>query len=143
MEILTKEIFVKTKGFNDILDITGQVHKLLTESGLTEGQVTVFVSGSTGGLTTTEYEPGLLQDIPELFESIIPMQKQYHHDRTWHDGNGYAHLRAALIKPSLTIPFKSGRLLLGTWQQIIFIDFDNRSRSRNLIAQLIGVKKTS
>lgn len=143
MEILTKEIFVKTKGFNDILDITVQVHDLLTESGLTEGQVTVFVSGSTGGLTTIEYEPGLLQDFPEFFESIIPMRKQYHHDKTWHDGNGYAHLRAALIKPSLTIPFRSGRLLLGTWQQIIFIDFDNRSRSRSLIAQLIGVKKTS
>ncbi len=143
MEILTKEIFVKTKGFNDILDITAQVHNLLMESGLNEGQVTVFVSGSTGGLTTIEYEPGLLQDIPEFFESIIPMRKQYHHDKTWHDGNGYAHLRAALIKPSLTIPFRSGRLLLGTWQQIIFIDFDNRSRSRSLIAQLIGVKKTS
>jgi secondary thiamine-phosphate synthase enzyme len=143
MEIQTREIFVKTKGFNDILDITAQVHNLLMESGLNEGQVTVFVSGSTGGLTTIEYEPGLLQDIPEFFESIIPMRKQYHHDKTWHDGNGYAHLRAALIKPSLTIPFRSGRLLLGTWQQIIFIDFDNRSRSRSLIAQLIGVKKTS
>ncbi len=143
MELLTEEIFVSTKGFNDIIDITHQVNDIIQNHKFEEGQITIFVSGSTGGLTTIEYEPGLLEDLPEFFESIIPMKKQYHHDRTWHDGNGYAHLRAALIKPSLTVPFKSSRLLLGTWQQIIFIDFDNRARNRKLTAQLIGTKKTS
>lgn len=141
MEVTTREFAVRTRGFNDIIDITDHVSHILKESGYLEGQVTVFVPGSTGALTTTEYEPGLLKDIPEFLESIIPMRSRYHHDDTWHDGNGYAHLRAALIKASLTVPFSHGRLCLGTWQQIIFIDFDNRPRHRNLIVQLMGTKK--
>ncbi len=141
MEILTDKIALQTRGHTHIIDITEQVSELLAQNQFQEGQVTVFVPGSTGGLTTIEYEPGLLQDLPEFLETIIPAGKRYHHDATWHDGNGYAHLRAALIKPSLTVPFANGRLLLGTWQQIIFIDFDNRPRSRKLIVQFLGIKK--
>jgi len=141
MEILTHQIALQTKGHTHIIDITDRVSELLTQNQFQEGQVTIFVPGSTGGLTTIEYEPGLLQDLPEFLESIIPAGKRYYHDATWHDGNGYAHLRAALIKPSLTVPFAEGRLLLGTWQQIIFIDFDNRPRNRHLIVQFMGIKK--
>ncbi len=140
MEILTREIRLETRGFTDIIDITPQVSSLLSDIGLQEGQVTIFVPGSTGGVTTIEYEPGLLRDLPEFLEQIIPMTHSYHHDNTWHDGNGYAHLRAALIKPSLTVPFVRGQLTLGTWQQIIFIDFDNRKRTRKLIVQFMGKK---
>ncbi len=140
MEILTEELELQTRGFTDIIDITPQVSDLLQKHQFQEGQVTIFVPGSTGALTTIEYEPGLLRDLPEFLEQIIPMRKSYHHDNTWHDGNGYAHLRAALLKPSLTVPFRKGRLLLGTWQQIIFLDFDNRSRHRRLIVQFIGKK---
>ncbi len=140
IEIVTREIQLETEGFTDIIDITPQVGSILRESGLQEGQVTIFVPGSTGALTTIEYEPGLLRDLPEFLEQIIPMHRSYHHDNTWHDGNGYAHLRAALLKPSLTVPFVAGQMTLGTWQQIIFIDFDNRKRRRKLIVQLIGKK---
>jgi len=103
--------------------------------------MTVFASGSTAGITNIEFEPGLLRDLPEFFEKILPSRETYHHDATWHDGNGYAHLRSALIKPSFTIPFKNGTLLLGTWQQIILLDFDNRPRHRELVVQIIGKKK--
>ncbi len=141
VEISTQEIHLHTKGFTHIIDITPYLQELLIETGFKEGQVTVFVPGSTGGLTTIEYEPGLLKDLPEFLENIIPQNKHYEHDKTWHDGNGYAHLRSALIKPTFTIPFKEKRLLLGTWQQLVFIDFDNRSRNRRLIAQFFGTKK--
>lgn len=141
MEIITRNISFSTQGFTDIIDVTPRIGDLLKESKLWEGQVTLFIPGSTAGLTTIEYEPGLLKDLPDFFESIIPMNKNYEHDNTWHDGNGYAHLRASLLKPSLTVPFSNGRLLLGTWQQIIFVDFDNRSRQRKLIAQFWGNKK--
>lgn len=141
MEIKTHTISVVTKGANDILDITGEVQKILQDSGLNEGNVLLFVPGSTAGLTTIEYEPGLLKDYPEFFEKIIPAKSRYHHDETWDDANGYAHVRASLQGPSLSIPFSKGKLLLGTWQQIILVDFDNRSRKRNIIVQLTGKKK--
>ncbi len=141
LEIKTEEILLQTRGYTDIVDITPQVAALLKQTELSEGQVTVMVPGSTGGITTIEYEPGLLKDLPEFFDSIIPQDKSYHHDQTWQDGNGYAHLRAALLKPALTIPFKANSLLLGTWQQIVFIDFDNRKRNRRLIVQFMGLKK--
>jgi secondary thiamine-phosphate synthase enzyme len=127
-----------TKGFNDIIDVTPQLRQLLTESGKQLGHMIVFVPGSTAGLTTIEYEPGLLQDLPNMLEQIAPMKGEYHHDATWHDGNGYAHLRAALFGPSITVPFVDGRFLLGTWQQVVFIDFDNRSRKRILHIQIYG-----
>jgi secondary thiamine-phosphate synthase enzyme len=127
-----------TKGFTDIIDITGDIEDLVKQSNILDGLVTIFVPGSTGSITTVEYEPGLLEDLPEFFEQIIPQNRTYNHDRTWGDGNGYAHLRASLLGPSLSIPIVSGKMTLGTWQQIIFIDFDNRSRKRNLIVQIIG-----
>jgi len=138
MKILTESISFSTKGFNDIKDITPMVNEKLKSSNLKKGIVTIFVPGSTGGLTTMEYEPGLIKDLSNLLEKIIPSNVPYFHDETWGDRNGFSHLRASLIGPSLTVPFSGGRLLLGTWQQIIFIDFDNRPRSRNLIVQFIG-----
>jgi secondary thiamine-phosphate synthase enzyme len=138
--IVQKKFSLSTKGFNDIRDITPTLRDLIDESGIKNGHVIVFVSGSTGALTTIEFEPGLLQDLPEMLEKIAPMNTTYHHDRTWHDGNGYAHLRSALIGPSITIPFESGIMTLGTWQQVIFVDFDNRPRQRQLHVQIVGEK---
>jgi len=136
--IVTKTINLSSKGICDIHDITGRVKDLVKSSGITSGTVTVFVPGSTGGLTTIEYEPGLQADVPELMEKLIPSDIDYRHDQTWHDGNGFSHLRAALIGPDITIPFVSGKLTLGTWQQVVFLDFDNRHRERELIVQIVG-----
>jgi len=138
MEIKTNTISVSTKGSNDIIDITNDVQKIVNDSGLSEGSVLIFVPGSTAGVTTIEYEPGLLKDYPDFFEKIIPSKLSYHHDETWGDANGYAHVRASLQGPSLTVPFSKTKLLLGTWQQIILVDFDNRSRKRNIIIQITG-----
>ena len=136
--ILQKKILMSTKGFNDIQDITPALRDLLDESEIKDGHIIVFVTGSTGGLTTIEYEPGLLQDFPEMLEKIAPMNTTYHHDLAWHDGNGYAHLRSSLIGPSITVPFEAGKMVLGTWQQVIFLDFDNRPRQRQLHVQING-----
>jgi secondary thiamine-phosphate synthase enzyme len=138
MTVVTKHFSVKTKGDTDIIDITGKVGDSLEKAQLTNGLLTVFVPGSTAGITTTEYEPGLLKDLPALFEGLIPKSVHYHHDLTWGDGNGYAHLRAALVKSFFTAPFVNGKMILGTWQQIILIDFDNRPRQRNVVVQIIG-----
>lgn len=141
---LTLETFsfvVKTKGNCDIIDITDAVEKIVRETHFTEGSALIFVSGSTAAITTIEYEPGLLKDYPKLFEKLIPENESYHHNFTWHDGNGHSHLRASLQKSSFTVPFKNSKLLLGTWQQLIFVDFDNRSRNREVIVQLTGIKK--
>lgn len=138
MKVSTKYITLKTKGNAHIIDITGQVNKALSETDMQDGTVTVFVSGSTGGLTTVEYESGLIKDLKDLFERIAPSDVSYAHDATWGDANGYSHIRASTIGASLTVPFVKGELTLGTWQQIIFIDFDNRPRSRKLIAQFVG-----
>ena len=136
--IIQKKIPLSTNGFNHIIDITPILQNYIESSELKDGNVLVFVPGSTGGLTTIEYEPGLLQDIPEMLEKIAPIKGRYHHDDTWHDGNGYAHLRSALIGPSITIPFEKSRMQLGTWQQVVFIDFDNRPRQRQLHVQIFG-----
>jgi len=138
MKIISEKIRVSTKGHTDIIDITESVSELLRKHKLQAGNATIFVSGSTAGVTTVEYEPGLLKDLPEAFERIAPTGKSYHHDATWGDNNGYAHVRASLLGPSLTIPFNNGGLLLGTWQQVVLIDFDNRSRDRVIVVQLIG-----
>lgn len=138
MEIKTLSLKIQTKGFNDVIDITDEVQSLLSKSGFSEGSVLVFAVGSTAGITTIEYEPGLLKDYPEFFEKIAPSKQRYHHDDTWHDGNGYAHVRAALQGASFTVPFNDKKLLLGTWQQIILVDFDNRSRNRNIVVQITG-----
>jgi secondary thiamine-phosphate synthase enzyme len=129
---------VSTKGETDIIDITDQVAEWLNTSGLRVGTATVFVSGSTGGVTTVEYESGLVEDLQRLFEQVAPKGAHYAHDARWGDGNGYAHVRASLLGPSLAVPFADGQLLLGTWQQIVVIDFDNRPRRREVVVQLVG-----
>ena len=141
MEVETHSINFKTNGNCDIIDITGKVEAVITESNFDEGSVLIFASGSTAGITTIEYEPGLLQDYPKFFDRIAPVNINYEHDNTWHDGNGHSHIRASLQGASLTVPFVNGSLKLGTWQQIIFVDFDNRSRSREVVVQLMGRKK--
>ena len=134
MNILTESFSVPTRGFNDIIDITDEVQNVISKNNFSEGNVLVFVPGATAGITTIEYEPGLLKDYPEFMEKLIPSNVSYNHDLTWHDGNGFSHIRAALQGASFQVPFKDGRLLLGTWQQIILLDFDNRK----VITQIIG-----
>lgn len=141
MEIITTSINIETKGNNDIIDITDDVQSIINQYNFIEGNALIFVAGSTAGVTTIEYEPGLRKDYPDFFEKIIPKNIRYHHDDTWHDGNGYAHIRASLQGASLIVPFKDRKLLTGTWQQIIVIDFDNRPRNRNIIVQLNGNKE--
>ncbi|MFH1425477.1 MAG: secondary thiamine-phosphate synthase enzyme YjbQ [archaeon] len=136
--ITTQTFQLKTKGSTDILDITDKVQSILSQSKIKEDQITIFVSSSTSGLTTVEYEPGLIQDLKDFYNKIIPQDKTYQHNERWHDGNGHSHVRASLLKPSLTIPFQNSTLLLGTWQQIILIDFDNRERTREVIVQVNG-----
>ena len=131
-------IELRSGGFTDIIDITGELTSILADSGLSEGLLTVFVPGSTGSVTTIEYEDGVVSDLKEALERLVPSDKEYKHDRRWGDGNGFSHVRAALMKPGLTIPFTSGELTLGTWQQVVFMDFDNKPRSRRLIVQLVG-----
>lgn len=142
LTIGTYSFNVKTKGNCDIIDITSAIEKIVEENNYIEGNALVFVAGSTAAITTIEYEPGLLKDYPKLFDRLIPESESYHHNFTWHDGNGHSHLRAALQKSSFTVPFKNSKLLLGTWQQIILVDFDNRSRNREIIVQLTGFKET-
>jgi secondary thiamine-phosphate synthase enzyme len=134
----TEKIVVDTRGNADVVDLTEEVGGLVARAGLEEGSVLVFVSGSTAALTTIEHEPGLLRDLPELLDRLVPADRRYHHDDTWHDGNGHSHLRASLIGPSLTVPVAQGRLLLGTWQQVVLVDLDNRPRHRELVVQLRG-----
>ncbi len=138
MDIKTFTLSLETKGGTDIIDITGKVEEIISGSEFSEGSALVFAPGSTAGITTIEYEPGLLADYPKFMEKIAPSNQRYHHDDTWHDGNGHSHVRAALQGASFTVPFSDKRLLLGTWQQIILIDFDNRRRNRNIIVQLTG-----
>ena len=128
----------QTEGDGTIIDLTGRIAEALSESGITTGQMVIFVPGSTGALTTVEYEPGLIRDLPEFFERIIPAGRGYHHDATWGDGNGFSHLRASLVGPSLSIPVSGGAMTLGTWQQVVFLEFDNRSRSRRVQLSIIG-----
>jgi secondary thiamine-phosphate synthase enzyme len=136
--IIQNKISLASKGFNHIIDITPELKELLQQSQVKEGHILIFVPGATGGLTTIEYEPGLIKDFPEMLEKMAPMNGAYHHDATWHDGNGFSHLRASLIGPSLTVPVCEGCMTLGTWQQVIFIDFDNRPRQRQLHVQIYG-----
>ena len=122
-------------------DITPDVARIVENSGISAGLVHVFNVGSTGAVGTIEYEPGLLEDLPGILNRLIPSSRDYGHERTWHDGNGHSHVRASLQGASLTVPFVNGSLTLGTWQQIIFVDFDNRSRSREVVVQLMGREK--
>ena len=128
----------RTEGDGTIVDLTGRVEAALSESGVTTGQLVLFVPGSTGALTTIEYEPGLLRDLPDFFERVIPSGKTYHHDATWGDGNGFSHVRASLVGPSLSVPVSGGAMTLGTGQQIVFLEFDNRKRSRTVRLNIVG-----
>lgn len=136
--IFSETIPLSTKGFTDFLDITHHVDGVIDRSRIENGLVTVFCPGSTGAVTTIEYESGVLRDLQRAIEKIAPSNIPYEHDRRWGDGNGFSHVRAALMKPSLAIPLIKRKLTLGTWQQIVFIDFDNRRRERNILVQVMG-----
>ena len=136
--IRTTNITETTAGFCDIIDITAKVKEFIRREKFHSGLAALFVNGSTAALTTLEYEPGLIQDLKEFVEKYIPSNRRYHHDERWHDDNGFSHLRASLFGPSLTIPLYDQHLALGTWQQIVLLDFDNRPRNREIIVQLIG-----
>jgi secondary thiamine-phosphate synthase enzyme len=138
MKIINDSLTVSTRGFNDLKDLTGDLQEKLKNSGLQQGLLTVFVQGSTAGVTTIEYEPGLVKDLSELMEKLIPSGRSYHHDERWGDANGFSHLRASLLGPSLVIPFVDGKLRLGIWQQVVLVDFDNRPRQRQVFLQLLG-----
>ena len=140
MTVITKTIHVKTKGENDIIDITQLTSEEVANCEIKNGIVTIFVSGSTASVTTIEYEPGLLEDFPKMLSKIAPRGIEYSHEKMWHDGNGHSHVRASLLGPSLTVPFSEGQLLLGTWQQIVLLELDTRNRERNLVLQIIGDK---
>jgi len=131
---------ISAKGFGDTQDISDAVAKIQEESGVQNGLVTVFCQGSTGTISTIEFEPGVIQDLQKALERIAPSDIHYQHDQAWGDGNGFSHVRAAFMKPSLTIPVVAGQMSLGTWQQIVFIDFDNRPRKRKIVVQVIGIK---
>jgi secondary thiamine-phosphate synthase enzyme len=138
MSVETKELHFDTQGEVEIIDITEKVNGKLRESEIEDGIVTVFVPGATGAITTIEYEPGLLQDLPTALERLFPKGMRYEHEYRWHDGNGHSHVRASFLGPSLTVPFRAKKLMLGTWQQVIFIELDNKRRSRRIILQIIG-----
>jgi secondary thiamine-phosphate synthase enzyme len=138
MTVATQTIALSTKGNGHVMEITEAVADAVKETGIADGLATVFVAGATGAVTTVEYEPGLVADLGELFERLAPAGARYRHDEAWHDGNGHSHVRASLLGPSLTVPVSGGRLTLGTWQQIVFIDFDVRARRRELIVQCLG-----
>jgi secondary thiamine-phosphate synthase enzyme len=140
MTIETHSFEIKSKGKTDILDITENVQSIVETNHFSEGSALVFIGGSTAGITTIEFEPGLLKDYPAFFEKIAPSKETYKHDETWNDGNGFSHVRAALQGASFMVPFVNGKLLLGTWQQIILLDFDNRPRNRKVIVQVSGIK---
>ena len=138
MAVVTKEVEIETKGFNDIHDITSLVDGFVKKLPFSEGSVIIFVPGSTGGVTTIEFESGVIDDLKDAFERLIPQTIEYKHNLRWGDGNGFSHVRSAICKTSLTVPFMANKPLTGTWQQIVFIDFDNRKRHRRLIFQASG-----
>ena len=136
--VFTETFSLSTRGFCDIINITENVAAAADRSGVANGSVTAFCPGSTCSITTIEYEPGVIRDLARAIEEIVPSNVPYEHDRRWGDGNGFSHVRAALFKPSITVPLLGKRLALGTWQQIVFLDFDNRARTRDVIVQVIG-----
>lgn len=136
--IFNTKIELSTKGYSDILNITGQVEKAVGKSGISNGLVSIFVPGSTGSITTIEFEDGVINDLKETIERIAPSNQHYNHDARWGDGNGFSHVRAALMKPGITVPLIDSQMTLGTWQQIVFIDFDNKARKREIVVQIQG-----
>jgi secondary thiamine-phosphate synthase enzyme len=138
MPVKTGSISLNTRGNTDIHDITNKLARFVTETGLKSGTVTVFCPSSTSGLTTVEFEPGAVADLKRMFEELVPSGRDYAHNATWDDGNGHSHMRASLLGPSLTIPFVEKTLTLGTWQQVVYVDFDIRPRNRELVVQMVG-----
>ncbi|HBQ28188.1 hypothetical protein DS66_05140 [Mesotoga sp. SC_3PWM13N19] len=136
--VITKRISFQTQGHCDTIDITSQVTREVAESPVKDGTMTLFISGSTAGITTIENEPGLVSDFKQMWDRVIPADIPYRHDQAWRDGNGHSHVRAAVLGASLIIPFSNRKLTLGTWQQIVFVDFDNRPRSRQIVVQIMG-----
>jgi secondary thiamine-phosphate synthase enzyme len=136
--VITRKISLQTRGHGDIIDITPQVERQLAEANVNDGTVTVFVAGSTAGVTTIEFEPGLVADFQSMWERVAPENIPYEHNRRWGDGNGYSHVRASLLGGSLVVPFSDKKLIVGTWQQVILVDFDNRPRSRQVVLQIMG-----
>jgi secondary thiamine-phosphate synthase enzyme len=136
--VVTKKISLESKGHCDIIDITPQVERQLAETDISNGTVTLFVTGSTAGISTIEFESGLLSDFQDMWARNVPTDIPYQHDRAWGEGNGYSHVRASLLGASLVIPFSDKRLALGTWQQVVLVDFDNRPRSRQIVVQIMG-----
>ncbi|UCH71857.1 MAG: YjbQ family protein [Thermoplasmatales archaeon] len=138
MSVHYNEIDIQTGGEVDIVDITSNVQDVINNSKIKNGIACIFVPGSTGTITTVEHEPGLMHDIPESLEKIAPKNKYYKHHETWHDDNGHSHVRASLMGPGITVPIKDGKVIHGTWQQIVFVEFDTRPRNRNIIVQIVG-----
>ena len=138
MAVVTERIELGTEGEVQVFDLTPRVREAVTRSGLGSGIVCVFNPGSTGAVTTIEYEGGLLRDLPEALERLFPRGIRYHHDEAWHDGNGHSHVRASMIGPGLVVPFVGGELTLGTWQQIVFVELDNKPHRRSLVVQIVG-----
>ena len=136
--VITKQISLQTKGECDIIDITALVQQRLSETGVKDGVVTVFITGSTAGVTTIENEPGLIADFKAMWERVVPKNMEYRHDRAWGEGNGYSHVRASLLGASLAVPFNNKKMSLGTWQQLVVVDFDKRPRSRQVLMQIMG-----
>ena len=141
MPVLSATVVVPTRGGSQMIDLTPRVQALVGEHGFREGQALVFVPGSTAAITTIEFEPGLQQDLPAALERLAPQDLRYAHEETWHDDNGHSHVRASLLGPSLVVPFADGGLLLGTWQQIVLVDFDTRPRRREVVVQLSGERQ--
>jgi len=138
MTVISKTISLSTKGNCDMIDITDEISREISNSTINNGTVTIFIAGSTAGITTIEYENGLVSDFKDMWERNVPLNLPYQHDRRWGDGNGHSHVRASLQGPSLVVPFASKKMTLGTWQQIVVVDFDNRPRDREIILQLLG-----
>ncbi len=138
MQVISKIVSIRTKGEGDIIDLSEHISSAIKASGLRNGNITVFVAASTAAITTIEYEPGLLKDLPNVLERIAPKSIEYEHEKAWHDGNGHSHVRASILGQSITIPFIDGNAMLGTWQQVVLVELDIRARERKVIFQMIG-----
>jgi secondary thiamine-phosphate synthase enzyme len=138
MNVFSDEIHIKTNGEPDIVDLTNDIQHIIQKSQLRDGLVCIYVAGSTGAITTIEYEPGLIKDLPRALEIIAPKGIHYNHHETWHDDNGHSHVRASIMGPSMTIPFRKGQLIHGTWQQIVFVELDTSPRNRTIFVQALG-----
>ena len=139
--MITRRISLSTEGEDDVIDITGEVQRVVDESGVDDGVTVVFVPGSTAVVTTIEYEPGLAKDFPDMLARVAPQDIEYEHQKAWHDGNGRSHVKASLVGPSLAVPFEDGSLTLGTWQQIVLVELDTRPRQREVVVQVMGEEK--